>query len=111
MEDTLAGKPMKMNVDLLVLMVGFVTAEGTTKVKDMLGLEFRPNRFFKTKDQHMLTNVSNIEGVFFGVPVPARKKLLIQLRMPVRLLLQSQIILKVVILIKEILSAINKICK
>ena len=32
----------------------------------MLGLHFGPNKFFTTQDQHTLTNVSNIEGVFFA---------------------------------------------
>lgn len=65
-EDTLAGKPMKMNVDLLVLMVGFEPSEGTKKVGKMLDLQFGVNRFFKTVDQHTLTNVSSVKGIFFA---------------------------------------------
>jgi len=65
-EDTLAGKPLRMNLDLLVLMVGFVPSEGSNKVGKMIGLYTGPNKFFKTQDQHTLTNVSNIEGVFFA---------------------------------------------
>ncbi len=65
-EDTLAGKPMKLSVDMLVLMVGFVPSEGTKQVGKMMGLEFGINGFYKTKDQHTLTNVSNIPGVFFA---------------------------------------------
>jgi len=65
-EDTLVGKPLKMTVDLLVLMVGFVTSEGTKKIAEMLNLEFGVNRFLKTRDQHTLTNVSNVPGVFFA---------------------------------------------
>jgi heterodisulfide reductase subunit A2 len=65
-EDTLAGKPMKMSVDLLVLMVGFEPSEGTKKVGKMLNLQFGVNRFFKTLDQHTLTNVSSVKGIFFA---------------------------------------------
>jgi heterodisulfide reductase subunit A2 len=65
-EDTLLGKPLKMKVDMLVLMVGFVPSEGTKKIGKMLNLEFGDNRFFKTRDQHTLTNVSNVPGVFFA---------------------------------------------
>jgi len=65
-EDTLAGKPMKLSVDLLVLMVGFVPSAGTKQVGKLMGLDFGINGFFKTKDQHTLTNVSNIRGVFFA---------------------------------------------
>jgi len=65
-EDTLAGKPMKMSVDLLVLMVGFEPSAGTKKIGNLLNLQFGVNRFFKTADQHTLTNVSNIKGIFFA---------------------------------------------
>jgi heterodisulfide reductase subunit A len=49
-----------------VLMVGFEPSEGTIKIGNMLGLQFGINRFFKTKDQHTLTNVSDVKGVFFA---------------------------------------------
>lgn len=65
-EDTLSARPLKMNVDILVLMVGFVTAKGTLPIRDMLGLQFGTNSFFKTTDQHTLTNTSNVPGVFFA---------------------------------------------
>ncbi|HPD64977.1 MAG TPA: FAD-dependent oxidoreductase [Bacteroidia bacterium] len=65
-EDTLLNRPLKMSVDLLVLMVGFVPAQGTLKIGRMLGLENGINGFFKTRDQHTLTNVSNVQGVFFA---------------------------------------------
>ena len=72
-EDTLSGRPLKMSVDLLVLMVGFIPSEGTKAVGKMLGLEFGVNRFFKTCDQHTLTNVSNVPGVFFAGACTAPK--------------------------------------
>jgi heterodisulfide reductase subunit A2 len=72
-EDTLSGRPLKMSVDLLVLMVGFIPSEGTKKIGKMLGLEFGVNRFFKTRDQHTLTNISNIKGVFFAGACTAPK--------------------------------------
>jgi heterodisulfide reductase subunit A2 len=65
-EDTLSGKPLKMSVDLMVLMLGFVPSEGTKAIGKMLGLQFGVNRFFKTADQHTLTNISNVPGVFFA---------------------------------------------
>jgi len=65
-EDTLAGKPLKMNVDLLVLMVGLIPSAGTKKIGNMLGLNFGVNGFLKNQEQHCLTTVSNIPGVFFA---------------------------------------------
>lgn len=65
-EDTLAGRPLRMSVDLLVLMVGMVPSEGTKKIGEMLGLQFGANGFFRSQDQHSLSPVSNIPGVFFA---------------------------------------------
>ncbi|MFH1005505.1 MAG: FAD-dependent oxidoreductase [Bacteroidota bacterium] len=65
-EDTLAGKPLRMNVDMLVLMVGLMPSEGTKKIGRMLGLNFGVNGFLKSQDQHTLTTVSNIPGIFFA---------------------------------------------
>ena len=65
-EDTLIGKPLKLTVDLLVLMVGIVPSEGTKKIGKMLGLEFGVNGFFKSKDQHSMNCISSVPGVFIA---------------------------------------------
>ncbi len=65
-EDTLAARPLRMSVDLLVLMVGIIPSEGTKKIGAMLGLNFGPNGFYKCMDQHTMTTVSNVPGVFFA---------------------------------------------
>jgi len=65
-EDTLAGKPLRMSVDLLVLMVGMVPSEGTIKIGKMMGLNFGANGFLKSEDQHSLSPVSSIPGIFFA---------------------------------------------
>ncbi len=67
-EDTLAGRPMKISVDLLVLLVGCIPSEGTVKLAEMLGLKLGVNGFFRTRDQHTMTNYSEIPGVFFAGP-------------------------------------------
>jgi heterodisulfide reductase subunit A2 len=61
-EDTLAGKPLRMNCDLLVLMVGMVSQP--SKADQQLGLERGINRFFKSADNHLMYNKSSMEGVF-----------------------------------------------
>ncbi|MCX6233185.1 MAG: FAD-dependent oxidoreductase [Bacteroidetes bacterium] len=63
-EDTLAGKPLRMNVDLLVLMVGMTPSEGTKKIGRMLGLNFEESFFLKPADVHVYPNMTNIPGVF-----------------------------------------------
>jgi heterodisulfide reductase subunit A-like polyferredoxin len=54
-------------------MVGFVPGAGTKAIGDMLGLEFGVNRFFKTCDQHTMTNFTNVPGVFFAGACTAPK--------------------------------------
>jgi heterodisulfide reductase subunit A len=63
-EDTLAGRPLKMNVDLLVLMVGMTPSEGTKKIGKMLGLEMEESHFLKPADIHIHPNLTNIPGIF-----------------------------------------------
>jgi heterodisulfide reductase subunit A2 len=63
-EDTLAGRPLKMKTDLLVLMVGFVPSSGTKKLGKMLNLDFTPEGFLKPTDEHLDTWSTNIDGVF-----------------------------------------------
>jgi heterodisulfide reductase subunit A len=65
-EDTLLGKPLKMTVDLLVLLVGFVPSEGTKNIAKMLNVEMADDGFIKTADEHTMTNVTNIPGVFMS---------------------------------------------
>jgi heterodisulfide reductase subunit A len=65
-EDTLAGRPLKMKVDLLVLMSGMVTSSGTQKLIDMLELETDENRFLKPADRQLKANESGIPGLFLA---------------------------------------------
>ena len=65
-EDTLAGRPLKMNLDMLVLMAGVEMSEGGKKIAGMSGLKTGDNRFFAVTDNHFGSNKSNIEGVFYA---------------------------------------------
>jgi heterodisulfide reductase subunit A2 len=65
-EDTLAGRPLKIEVDLLVLMAGMEMSEGGRKIAGMSGLKTGTNRFFASADNHYGSNVSNIPGVFYA---------------------------------------------
>jgi heterodisulfide reductase subunit A2 len=63
-EDTLVGRPLKMSVDLLVLMVGFVPSQGTRKMGEILGLNFDSTGFLGILDEHTLPNETVMPGVF-----------------------------------------------
>jgi heterodisulfide reductase subunit A len=65
-EDTLTARPLKMNVDLLVLMVGMEPSSGTRKIAQMLGLDMEASHFMKPADRHVHPNVTNIPGVFIA---------------------------------------------
>jgi heterodisulfide reductase subunit A len=65
-EDTLAGRPLKMEVDMLVLMAGMEMSASGKKVAEKTGLKTGENRFFEVTDQHFGSNISNISGVFYA---------------------------------------------
>ncbi|TAL60218.1 MAG: CoB--CoM heterodisulfide reductase iron-sulfur subunit A family protein [Bacteroidetes bacterium] len=65
-EDTLAGRPLKMELDMLVLMAGMEMSEGGRKIAGMGGLKTGENRFFAAIDPHYGSNRSNIKGVFYA---------------------------------------------
>lgn len=63
-EDTLLGRPMKMTIDLLVLMVGMTPSEGTSNLIKMLNLETNSSHFIASKDEHTQSNITSQEGIF-----------------------------------------------
>ncbi len=65
-EDTLAGKPLKMQVDMLVLMIGMENSQSGLRVGEEMGLEVGMNGFFRVGDNHFGNNRSNLEGVFYA---------------------------------------------
>lgn len=65
-EDTLAGRPLKMELDMLVLMAGMEMSEGGKAVAALTGLKTGENRFFESADHHYANNKSNIDGVFYA---------------------------------------------
>jgi len=65
-EDTLAGRPLKMELDMLVLMAGMEMSEGGARIARVSGLSTGVNRFFSPADHHFGSNRSNIEGIFYA---------------------------------------------
>lgn len=65
-EDTLAGRPLKMELDMLVLMAGMEISEGSRQVGRAFGLKTGVNRFFQSRDNHFGSNLSNVDGVFYA---------------------------------------------
>ena len=65
-EDTLAGRPLKIQMDMLVLMAGMEMSEGGKKVASLAGLSTGENRFFAVTDPHYGSNRSNVDGLFYA---------------------------------------------
>jgi heterodisulfide reductase subunit A len=65
-EDTLAARPLKMKVDLLVLMSGMVMSSGTKKLVDMMQLETDENHFLQPSDRQLQANETGIPGLFLA---------------------------------------------
>ena len=63
-EDTLVGKPLRMTLDMMILLIGMESSEGSRKMANELGLNLAPNGFIKSLDPHYRNNFTNVEGVF-----------------------------------------------
>ncbi len=65
-EDTLAGRPLKMEVDLLVLMTGMEMSKSGAKLAEASGFATGINRFLESTDHHYGSNMSKMKGVFYA---------------------------------------------
>jgi heterodisulfide reductase subunit A len=65
-EDTLAGRPLKMELSILVLMAGMEISEGGKELAANSGIMTGENRFMESVDPHWGSNISNIKGVFYA---------------------------------------------
>lgn len=62
-EDTLLGTPMKMTLDLLVLMCGMEKADGVDKIQKMLSINSNSDGFIENKDTFTGMNLTRERGV------------------------------------------------
>ena len=65
-EDTLAGRPVKVTLDLLVLMAGMVCGSDTDRLASMLRLPLGADGFFKSRDNIGGIVQSPLEGIFYA---------------------------------------------
>lgn len=65
-EDTLSGRPLKMNVDLLVLLIGMEAGKGTTNTAVTCGIGCEESGFLKSSDSFLKSNFSEQEGIFLA---------------------------------------------
>ena len=65
-EDTLTGRPLKMNVDLLVLMAGMEPSAFAPKIITNQPIAFGEDGFMLPPDPHVGNNRSGTDGLFFA---------------------------------------------
>ena len=63
-EDTLSSKPLKMSVDMVVLMVGMSPLPSTEKLIKSLDITQNHDGFVQVKDYHLEPTHTNAKGVF-----------------------------------------------
>ena len=72
-EDTLVGRPLRMTVDMLVLMVGFCAGRSNRSFSADCGLDLRLSSFMKPINPFDSSNVTACKGVFLVGTVKAPK--------------------------------------
>ena len=65
-EDTLFGKPMKIKLDMLVLMAGMAPSAGTQQLSKMVNIQTGEDGFFLPQNMIASPCTSSREGIFFA---------------------------------------------
>ena len=74
-EDTLTGRPLKMGIDMLVLLIGMRSNDENTSLESASGLRCQPSGFMQSKDSFLGNVESNVEGIFYAGAVTAPKNI------------------------------------
>lgn len=72
-EDTLIGRPMKMTVDMLVLLVGMRCGESNAPIAKTAGIECSENGFIKPRDLFNSNVCTDRQGIFVAGAATAPK--------------------------------------
>jgi heterodisulfide reductase subunit A len=65
-EDTLTGRPLRMELDMLVLMAGMENSVSGASLANRSSLPLGENGFFVAADAHTGSNVSPFRGIFYA---------------------------------------------
>jgi len=74
-EDTLFGKPLKMTLDLLVLMCSMEKNKSIDAIQQKLGITNNSDGFMQNKDMYLGMNDTDQDGVFVAGACTAPKSL------------------------------------
>ena len=74
-EDTLTGRPLRMSVDMLVLLVGMRANDDNAALAAGAGLNRAPSGFMAPRDLFLENVCSNVDGIFYAGAVTAPKNI------------------------------------
>jgi len=63
-EDTLSGRPIKMNFDLVVLLIGIVPGDNSETLAKSGNINMTSDSFIETIDRHTHSQETNVPGIF-----------------------------------------------
>ncbi len=72
-EDTLTGRPLKIGVDMLVLLIGMKADAMNASLEEASGLRRQPSGFMQPRDSFLGNVESGAEGIFYAGAVTAPK--------------------------------------
>lgn len=72
-EDTLTGRPLRMSVDMLVLLIGMRANEDNARLAEGAGLKRARSGFMAPRDLFLGNVASNVDGIFYAGTVTAPK--------------------------------------
>ena len=74
-EDTLTGRPLRMSVDMLVLIVGMRANDDNEAFAAGAGLNRAPSGFLAPRDMFLGNVKSNVDGIFYAGTITAPKNI------------------------------------
>ena len=74
-EDTLTGRPLRMSVDMLVLLIGMRANDSNAPFAEQAGLKRAPSGFMEPCDMFLGNARSNVEGIFYAGCITAPKNI------------------------------------
>ena len=72
-EDTLTGRPLRMSVDMLVLLIGMRANDDNARLAEGPGLKRARSGFMAPRDLFLGNVASNVDGIFYAGTVTAPK--------------------------------------
>jgi heterodisulfide reductase subunit A len=72
-EDTLTGRPLKMGVDMLVLLIGMTANDMNAELEIQSNLRCQPSGFMQPRDSFLGNTESQIGGIFYAGAVTSPK--------------------------------------